>query len=301
MAPTSGGGTGTPVGSSAAPAGLTLDKILAAVAEEIPGADLADFIAKANECRRRIEEAGGGRWSWLEETYQIPLVSNYTTGTVTVTEDSATVTGDGTAWTAAMVGRQFRVEGVSGTYTIAARASGTSLTLDRAWARDTAAAQSYSIYQQIYALPSDFRSNIGLVNLGTGKYMAEYPLHQAFKVRNTGGGVDERRTYCYMISGTDIVLLDGPAVTSDTLELCYYKAGTDAEAISEAPSVPVYLHDLVKEGVLYDFMLRHWGHQQDRQARIAEQKQKYFGMLDRAMSADRSRTNPFRRMQRVLF
>jgi hypothetical protein len=96
------------------------------------------------------------RWSALrgESEFYIPVPE--TTGTVDVTQNSLTVTGAGTAWTSALVGRQFFVGGKAPYYTVAAVSSPTSLTLDRVWGAASATGQSYSI-QLVYLTPvSDF-------------------------------------------------------------------------------------------------------------------------------------------------
>lgn len=95
-------------------------------------------------------------WSRLVKTSTIQTVAVYETGTVEITEGSASITGTGTTWTAAMTGRRFRVGGRSEFYTFT-RASNTTGTLDRAYEGDDASAASYKIFQPYYALPSDLR------------------------------------------------------------------------------------------------------------------------------------------------
>lgn len=79
-------------------------------------------------------------------TKRVPLLSvvDYTTGTATFTNASATVTGAGTAWTAAMVGRA--IEAPDGYwYDITAFASTTSITIATAFAGTTTAGATYTI------------------------------------------------------------------------------------------------------------------------------------------------------------
>ena len=52
-----------------------------------------------------------GRWSELVEEDSFAIAAPYTTGTVSVTLGSTSVTGSGTVWTSAMEGRQFIVPG----------------------------------------------------------------------------------------------------------------------------------------------------------------------------------------------
>lgn len=103
----------------------------------------------------------GQRWSYRRRETAIQTVAPYSTGTVTVTSGSATLVGSGTTWTSAMVGRAIRVAGDPAYLFVAAVASATSLTLGDpqansiTWPGATAAAQTYSIFQHQYALPTD--------------------------------------------------------------------------------------------------------------------------------------------------
>lgn len=85
----------------------------------------------------------------------ITTVAPYETGTVTVTNNSKTVTGSGTTFTTAMVGRKFRVQGQNAFYRIGAYVSATEVTLEVVFQGDTASAQTYSIFKDEYRLPAD--------------------------------------------------------------------------------------------------------------------------------------------------
>ena len=82
-----------------------------------------------------------------EEVYlgDINDTTFYSTGTVDVTVDSASVTGNSTVFTALMEGMQFQVAGNSEIYTIRERTSDTAITLDRPYTGATATTQNYTI------------------------------------------------------------------------------------------------------------------------------------------------------------
>lgn len=101
-------------------------------------------------------------WPWRRKTDVGQTVAPYTTGTVTATLGSTTVTGSGTTFTSAMVGRKFRVSGDLDFYAIATFVSTTELTLADAYVNATAAAKAYEIYQDTYALGSDVDRVVGL-------------------------------------------------------------------------------------------------------------------------------------------
>lgn len=83
----------------------------------------------------------------------------YTTGTVTMTAESATVTGVGTTFTAAMVGRYFKVDDATGDgmwYRITGFNSPTSLTIENKYDGANTSGKSYIIAEAFW-LPEDLQ------------------------------------------------------------------------------------------------------------------------------------------------
>ena len=72
-------------------------------------------------------------------------IEDYTTGTVTVANNSATVTGAGTTFTAAMVGRWFQTTNDQYWYRIAGFTSTTVITLETVFEGTSGALQAYTI------------------------------------------------------------------------------------------------------------------------------------------------------------
>ncbi len=85
----------------------------------------------------------------------ITTVAPYETGTVTVTNNSKTVTGSGTTFTTAMVGRKLRVTGQNAYYRISAYVSATEVTLETVFQGDTESGATYEIFKDEYRLPAD--------------------------------------------------------------------------------------------------------------------------------------------------
>lgn len=99
-----------------------------------------------------------GDWGFLGEyrnEIYVPIGNSYTTGTVTVTGDSKTVTGSGTAWTSAMVGRFFRLTSKE-FYEIQSVSSTVGLVLAIPYQGTTAAGETYEIMRKYYDLPLNF-------------------------------------------------------------------------------------------------------------------------------------------------
>lgn len=83
--------------------------------------------------------------------------SKYTTGTISVTNGSATVTGSGTTFTAAMIGRYFQITSATGDgswYKVANFSSTTSITLENHYQGTTVSGVNYQI-AEAFGLPED--------------------------------------------------------------------------------------------------------------------------------------------------
>lgn len=100
-----------------------------------------------------------------EYVKKITPMSDYSTGTVTVTNGDATVTGADTTWTSSMVGRYLRVDnnGIGDSskwYQIASVTSGTELELSSTWEEATEGTMDYHISMAPTAFPSEFHEFI---------------------------------------------------------------------------------------------------------------------------------------------
>lgn len=96
-------------------------------------------------------------WRQLRRRGSFNTVATYTTGTITCTNNSQTVTGVGTGWISVggvIVGRRITLGGSNQRYTITAINSDTSLTVDYPYDGTTASLLTYVIYgQEFYNLP----------------------------------------------------------------------------------------------------------------------------------------------------
>lgn len=109
--------------------------------------------------RKLVERRG---WSWLQKSSQFLVNNVYTTGTVTVTFNSNTVTGSGTGWTAALQGRQFRTGQANPIYTVVTVPNATTLILDQQFGGTTTLNTQYQIYNAYVTTPSDFHHFISV-------------------------------------------------------------------------------------------------------------------------------------------
>ena len=110
-----------------------------------------------NRSYRRVATAYS--WEELRTTARITTVAPYSTGTVDVTNGSATVMASGTTFTSgAAVGMKFSLGYGYPAYEILTVDSDTQLTLTATYAGATATGQTYKVYQDTYALASNVDS-----------------------------------------------------------------------------------------------------------------------------------------------
>ena len=81
---------------------------------------------------------------------------DYTTGTATATNASATLAGQSTTWTAAMVGRYFKINADYRWYELSAFTSTTAMTLKKSFQGTTATAAAYTI-GEVPLIPEDYQ------------------------------------------------------------------------------------------------------------------------------------------------
>lgn len=123
--------------------------------------DLPVFLAKQliRDRYRRVAERR--IWSALRAESEFILNDAKTDGTVTMTRDSATVTGSGTSFASTDVGRQFQTGNRAPTYTVIAVGGATDLTLDRPFGNETdGPGLNYRILDAYVTCPADFKSFI---------------------------------------------------------------------------------------------------------------------------------------------
>jgi len=83
----------------------------------------------------------------------------YTTGSVTIVNGSASVTGSGSTWIAAMVGRYFKITSASGDglwYRVATRTANTTITLENYYEGASGSSLNYTI-NEAFALPEEMQ------------------------------------------------------------------------------------------------------------------------------------------------
>ena len=96
---------------------------------------------------------------YKSRTIDLSFPANYTTGTiVTLTNGASAVTGAGSTWTAAMIGRFFRIDGDGRWYRVSARSANTAITIQKPYLGTAiaAGAETYVIAEVAY-VPEEFQ------------------------------------------------------------------------------------------------------------------------------------------------
>lgn len=208
--------------------------------------------------------------------FVLNTVASYTTGTIT--SSSTTVTGSGTTFTSAMVGRYINAatKGEE-VHKISSYTSGTSITLSEAFSSDVGTASSFTIFQSEYALPTGCDENnlLYLTNMTSSRKIypvslkeiesmypnegavntVEEPLHFSFVGRDSSNNVLIR-----FFPIPDTIIAYRGHYTNDLPTL---------SAGSSNLSVPERFEDVVLEGSKY--LLFTWIGRADR-AQIHQQR-----------------------------
>jgi len=158
--------------------------------------------ATSNQAKRYINTAlhdmhigFGEKFEWAERSAILVTQPEYTTGTVTITQGSTTLTGSGTAWNTAnafgvnntRAGGKIVINGGAEVYEVSAVGSDTSITLTSAYVSEDASAANYVYFEDEYALANDFLRPLDLQNfdtngdielIGRNKFRFRYPRNK---------------------------------------------------------------------------------------------------------------------------
>ena len=188
-------------------------------------------------------------FSWLKDYGYINTTPVYDTGTVTVTQDSTTLTGAGTTFAAAMVGRYFKVDDDDNYYEISAYVSTTELTLASAYTGSTSAGASYNIYTVDYALATDFKKLVWVKQLITPRMMIDIPetpmsnWYPDMFLRGEDVDPDSYTLTGLNASGYYNIRFSPVQTTRKQIYYCYIKQLSTINTTGAISSIPTKWHD----------------------------------------------------------
>jgi len=191
-------------------------------------------------------------FSWLYGNLSFITVKPYTTGTVSVTEGSATITGTDTVWVEGMVGRKFYCG--NATYVISAFVSETELTLSTVYAGDTDGEATYKIYQDEYSLATDVEDILAVRQENYPQKLAKKGIEEMdryYPQRNSFGYPS-----IYSIVGydsTDYIKIAVYPIPNQARNIYYRykKRVTEMSADESTPIVPLRYRWVLVKGALY--------------------------------------------------
>ncbi len=236
-------------------------------------------------------------WKFAREYKQLIMTIPYTTGTVTITQDSAIVTGSGTSWNSTWRNRIFWVDGSGVNYKVASVDSATQLTLDVAIQEASASAQGYTLVQNRYPLDNQAYESgvVQFVNqYGTApinEIDVEIFLQRYPRLRDLGdpteyavwGQEDSSQT-----DGTAPMVYFNRYPSSQRAITYYYHKQFDRISGGQKFPLPQRHHRLVlKAGV----KLRSGRFDNEQQSELREEYEGYLKLMiqDNASSGDRQR------------
>lgn len=200
----------------------------------------------------------GRQWSGLRVDTEVNIPAAYTTGMAGLVNASAAVSGSGTTWTSAMVGRQFLVGSRAPVYTIATVPTATSLTLDRVYGGNTVISTAYEITLMHLSMPTDFSSLESVRDTDNN-----WKLHTQFHQLQLDKWDAQRST-----TGTSWVLAAAPRSSADVvryelwprttggkvLTIRYFKKPSLLSANADAPIFPIR-GDVLRHGAMVELAL----------------------------------------------
>jgi len=195
-------------------------------------------------------------WPWLLREDTLSTTADITTGTVAVTNGSATITiSEAAIATTYEYGQYyFQVDDDEIWYPIASVASTTVGTLTSTYIGDTAAAASYTIRRVLYSLPSDI-STILTVRKNSPPVRMRKITPGTLDVLDPSTEVTGD-AYNYMLFGSDSsgyqqMYFHPPDTAADVVTLRYYMVLSDLSGDADISKIPVDFHEALVWGACW--------------------------------------------------
>jgi hypothetical protein len=202
------------------------------------------------------------RWPWpfLEGRESLATIPDFATGTVALTNASATVTGTGTGWTALQGDGTYFIQfsSFNDWYRVSARSSGTSLTMDTVYQGPTTTTNlTYILRKFFYSLSSSADEVLDVRNWNTPVKLIQVDFRTIDLINPVAQSTNA--PYAFMMYGTDssgnLVYSPYPFPTDARLfEFRTRKRPTDMSAGTDSPSIPnKYAHVIAFGAVAVGF------------------------------------------------
>ena len=254
---------------------------------------------------------------WAEREDVLRTQQKYNTGTVTITQGSASLTGSSTAWNTnnvfgvanARTTGKIVIAGTPDVYGIASVDSDTGITLNDAFVGSDISAESYLYFEDEYALNDDFLrpldqqyfdSNSNIPLIGRDEFRRQHPRnktpgkikHATIVDRAFSGNTSPVRRVRFYLPPDDFYLVPYAFITD---KLAVSSSGTEQVQLSaddDEPIMPLrYRHLIVWHA------LHLWYRDKKNDTRAQEAKAEFVDLWSRTVSdteigAKRAKINP---------
>jgi len=250
---------------------------------------------------------------WAERRGVIRTQDDYTTGTVTVSRGSTSLTGSGTAWNTnndfsvknMRANGKIVIAGSRTPYTISAVGGDTSATLATAFTEASVSGASYTYFEDEYDLASDFLRPVDMQRFSEAlniDLISRTEFRRRFPTNTIPGKVTVATILDYAPSGNttpirrvrfaqppnDYLLIPYAYITSNLAVSSAGVAAANLSADSDEPIVPLRYRHLIVFHALY-----HWYRDKKDDTRSQEVKAEYTdGMLRLAMDQEVGAARP---------
>jgi hypothetical protein len=245
----------------------TFRQIIADV-QRYPSLDTISLGQVIDAVATAARDIGNQPWPWNYAETNILVPAAYSTGTVSVVNGSATVTGAGTTWVPTWYGRRIRFGNSNLDYTIASIGGVGTLTLEQPVnLAASLVGSSYTIYQDTYVYPADYQvgSDVALLQPTIRARIPKIPRYKFEMAMNAGlrsFSTNIQMFYCDhgedMTTGTYSrrfrFRLGPPPTGPAELRLCYHRTAPDL-AYGEMVTLPEGFDEIITmmaAAALYD-------------------------------------------------
>lgn len=216
------------------------------MAAHVMKADIGKLINRVHQ-----EEVESYVWHRLKAYTILNTVAPISAGTVSITQGQDTVTGVGTSFQTTDVGKGIRIDGDDTPLEVTARASTTSITVEKVWAKATVSGVAYSLFPLYYTMPSGWQRVLFVKRTYEVKETTQEHLN-LYDPNRTSTGDQAQRWAPAGRDSSDLIRIELWPVPSAAVayRVQGLKGHTDLSAENDRPLVPAAvienkaLHDL---------------------------------------------------------
>lgn len=238
-----------------------------------------------NDALANVAKAHGAQWNWLKRISSVNVNPNYSTGTLTLTNNATTcVLATGT-WPTYADNGYCKIQVLGKWYRITSGSKvGQSVTLTDTFYETTGSTYGYVLYQDTYALASDC---LRFGRMFPGMFWGTEPHQEAYETildwyNVNASGQNYPRSYG-IANNNRIILFPYPTSTHDIRYLYYAKPATLVNLTDEADWDPMHL-EVLQRAIDHELAIRFGS---VLAGTVQETLATYNIVLNRAMATDK--------------